>query len=64
MLRESLNRAILGCWEDKLEEQSYSENTAPHKSLSNTKLIVTSKEPFTCGVIHKVAYVILLVTSF
>lgn len=42
MLRESLNRAILGCWEDKLEEQSYSENTATHKSLSNTKLIVTS----------------------
>ena len=42
MLRESLNRAILGCWEDKLEEQSYSENTAPHKSLSNTKLMVTS----------------------
>lgn len=42
MLRESLNRAILGCWEDKLEEQSYSENTATHKSLSNTKLIATS----------------------
>lgn len=42
MLRESLDRAILGCWEDKLEEQSYSENTATHKSLSNTKLIVTS----------------------
>ncbi len=42
MLRESLNRTILGCWEDKLEEQSYSENTATHKSLSNTKLIVTS----------------------
>ena len=42
MLRESLNRAILGCWEDKLEEQSYSENTATHKSLSNTKLLVAS----------------------
>lgn len=44
MLRKSLNRAILGCWEDKLEEQSYSENTATHKSLSNTKLLVTSNK--------------------